>query len=601
MITAENPRASYVAGGGVGDVNFAYSYKIFQSTDLLVYDDDILQTLNVHYTVSMNPDGIGGTVTFITAPVAASVIDIVRSIPLTQNMDLVEGARMPAETLEATFDKQTMTLQDMSSKLDALLAGGGILPIDPTVVWSMLDHGGYTAKPDDLITKSPWVDVRAYGAKVDNITDDTTAIQLAIDSLGTAPGAIFLPGICKTTDTLTFSNHRQGFIGLSPKLSGINFVPASGGKQIIKFQKSTAVMIVQNFVKNISLESSDTVLNKIGIELVDVSYFMSENLVINALNGDSSEGLRVKGRDTSYFNNLEISADIPIHVMKNPNTATSDMTGFNYHKTYFIATGTNPHILIDSNCWVCGLNITGTNVWAFGKYGIYMVDTETTLAMYNWVIDGVIWEQVSEVGGYFAYISANTQITNLTFRNIFAGPSGSMNANGYYFRKANHVVLDNCNYAGTGIPFNLDDTVYPFELRNFYSPTGGSASVTSNLRPSHYITSETGVVNYALFTDPSALYGNFYLNKIQTLADSATPSVSNGNVFLTGGTTTITNFTGAWPGQEIKIISEHAITITDGTNIFLAGSANFVMGATDTLTLIQKADGKWYELSRSDN
>ena len=42
-------------------------------------------------------------------------------------------------------------------------------------------------------------------------------------------------------------------------------------------------------------------------------------------------------------------------------------------------------------------------------------------------------------------------------------------------------------------------------------------------------------------------------------------------------------------------------TITDGTNIFLNGSANFNMVITDTLTLIQKADGKWYEISRSDN
>ena len=88
---------------------------------------------------------------------------------------------------------------------------------------------------------------------------------------------------------------------------------------------------------------------------------------------------------------------------------------------------------------------------------------------------------------------------------------------------------------------------------------------------------------------------------IPALSNSATPAVNDGENFLTGGTITITNLTGGYTGQVIRIISEHAITITDGTNIFLLGSANFVMKATDTLTLIQKADGKWYELARSVN
>ncbi len=89
--------------------------------------------------------------------------------------------------------------------------------------------------------------------------------------------------------------------------------------------------------------------------------------------------------------------------------------------------------------------------------------------------------------------------------------------------------------------------------------------------------------------------------KINTLDNNATPIVKKGNIFLTGGTTTITDFDDGLEGQIIRIVSEHAITITDGTNIFLNGSGNFVMAATDTLTLLCKADNKWYELCRSDN
>ena len=48
-------------------------------------------------------------------------------------------------------------------------------------------------------------------------------------------------------------------------------------------------------------------------------------------------------------------------------------------------------------------------------------------------------------------------------------------------------------------------------------------------------------------------------------------------------------------------LSGHAITITDGTNILLNGSANFVMAAGDTLTLTMYNDQVWVEDARQVN
>jgi hypothetical protein len=83
--------------------------------------------------------------------------------------------------------------------------------------------------------------------------------------------------------------------------------------------------------------------------------------------------------------------------------------------------------------------------------------------------------------------------------------------------------------------------------------------------------------------------------------EDATPSVLGGSVFLTVGTTTITDFDDGVEGQIIHVLAETSITITDGTNIILHGSANFAMADSDSLTLICKADGKWYELARMVN
>lgn len=89
--------------------------------------------------------------------------------------------------------------------------------------------------------------------------------------------------------------------------------------------------------------------------------------------------------------------------------------------------------------------------------------------------------------------------------------------------------------------------------------------------------------------------------EFETLADDATPSIKGFKNWITGGTTTITDFDDGFTGQQIRIFAEHSLTITDGTNIFLNGSSNFTMTDTDVLVLIQKSDGLWYEMSRGDN
>ncbi len=99
-----------------------------------------------------------------------------------------------------------------------------------------------------------------------------------------------------------------------------------------------------------------------------------------------------------------------------------------------------------------------------------------------------------------------------------------------------------------------------------------------------------------------ATSGNMVTQTISALADDATPSVLGlGKYILTGGTTTITDLDDGYVGQEITLLSEHTITITDGTHVILHGSANFEMVSSDNLSLILKANAKWYETSRMVN
>ena len=85
------------------------------------------------------------------------------------------------------------------------------------------------------------------------------------------------------------------------------------------------------------------------------------------------------------------------------------------------------------------------------------------------------------------------------------------------------------------------------------------------------------------------------------LDNTGTPSVLGSHIFITGGTTAITNFEDGFKYQTITILAEHSVTITNNATIILSAGANFNMTDTDSLDLIRKVDGNWYETSRSVN
>ena len=105
----------------------------------------------------------------------------------------------------------------------------------------------------------------------------------------------------------------------------------------------------------------------------------------------------------------------------------------------------------------------------------------------------------------------------------------------------------------------------------------------------------------SLFTY-AALTGSFSLqnNTFPTIASAtALPIPVVGDVFHVSGTTTITSATPSYQsGRRITLIFDGALTLTDGSNLRLAG--NFVTTADDTITLVCD-ESYYYETSRSVN
>jgi hypothetical protein len=125
-VSTEQSRNSYT-GDGANDT-FAYEFKIFTKTDLKVYVDDVLQTVDVNYTVtpaeSEMPADSGGNVVFggSYVPGVSAEVVIQRVLEYTQEYDLEESGVISAETMEATLDKIVMLVQQVKNDLDAVIA-----------------------------------------------------------------------------------------------------------------------------------------------------------------------------------------------------------------------------------------------------------------------------------------------------------------------------------------------------------------------------------------------------------------------------------------------------------------------------------------------
>jgi hypothetical protein len=80
-----------------------------------------------------------------------------------------------------------------------------------------------------------WANVKtSYGAKGDGVSDDTNALQAAINSLGNANSVIYLPaGKYRITSTLNLTNQQQvAIIGADPSTTSLVWGGSSGGTML---------------------------------------------------------------------------------------------------------------------------------------------------------------------------------------------------------------------------------------------------------------------------------------------------------------------------------------------------------------------------------
>jgi hypothetical protein len=310
------PIVRYVANGT--QTLFLYAFSIFASEDLAVYIDGAKQSSG--FTINGAGQTAGGHVAFTVPPKDAAIITLAREIPIERITDFLEGGDFSAQSINSELDYLIAALQQVSRKNSAVLRyseheepSTAELPSRTNRANKALGfdgNGNPTAIPLDGAMASPnftatgigalsrpsqnkladRISIKDFGAIGDGLTDDTIAIQNALQS----HDSIFIPeGIYMISATITLTA-RQSIMG-------------AGQAAILKCQDKTfnAIEVIEDHaqISNIRIEGGDIAIKLYGLTRPVVQTAVTDVTIVAPNTGVQLDGYNDTNKPC-YWNNF---------------------------------------------------------------------------------------------------------------------------------------------------------------------------------------------------------------------------------------------------------------------------------------------------------
>ncbi len=101
--------------GNTGTGPYAFTFNVLQSSDIVVYKNNVLLTLTTDYTVSISADGTG-SVTTVAALVSTDVLTIIGGRELSRTTDFVTAGDLLASSLNEQLDSNVIMSQQLDER-----------------------------------------------------------------------------------------------------------------------------------------------------------------------------------------------------------------------------------------------------------------------------------------------------------------------------------------------------------------------------------------------------------------------------------------------------------------------------------------------------
>jgi hypothetical protein len=204
--------------------------------------------------------------------------------------------------------------------------GTGITSNASNVVYDPAGVGAVATTVEDKLRE--YISVKDFGAVGDGITDDTAAIQLAIDEIGSSAAIYFPPGTYKTTATIVTRYGINTYIYGGSVYDGASINACHAG-HIFQYNWTVHVNGV-SFYRELGYQSSAIAAQKNGIHSDDTggaingaAYTLLENLVV----GDGSyTGIRMHGTHQMAINCVANGCSINMYLIGAAHTLIHNAT-----------------------------------------------------------------------------------------------------------------------------------------------------------------------------------------------------------------------------------------------------------------------------------
>jgi hypothetical protein len=437
--------------------------------------------------------------------------------------------------------------------------------LQKAAVWETInyDNPAWIGTVDAAKVEGLFFNVKTYGAVGDNTTDDTYAIQSAINAAQYAGGGtVFFPdGDYRVSATLTITSSQIALRGASIESSFI-FPRGDFGDTLYIGPGCQRVGLFDLAIYGWGELTKGALVHICKSDMIWMS---------NVELASGYGGLWLESVVNGSFANVQIRSDTAFTAHR----ADSYLLRITKH-----ATGNLPSEIHFVNCdW------RGQAINRYLDYGILIEEA-----------DGIFFSNVHVGMVNVAAIalmpaSATAQLTAVMFHNCYVDNTTSygwmcQEPGGYSGNFGAHVwnggVINAC---GTAVYWDCTATVE--------SHFANVLCLLSNTTPS---TMGAGA-NYVRFSNCSYERDIF---TIQADASNELDFPAFGQTFYLSNAYPVSSIaaTAAWRNRQVNLVATAAVTVNDGGNLKLAG--NFTMQSDDVLTLV--SDGtNWFEVSRSDN